>query len=587
MFTIQEFIKDKNYNIDFLYIDKFWESIINDKWIYIDDDMLKWMGYSDNDIKKGKLSYIKMLENNFDKNNFKLLNCNEFKIFSKSFMKDLENIEINDHNKVKHLILYPKTFKKSLMLLRTSKANIIRDYYIELEDIFKDYLKYQNEYQKLLYEEEKISYEEKIKLLENKTMNNEFIKKICFNNINLELNDTFYIIVNKILLNENVFKLGITKNMKDRIGGYNIAQLKDNEYYCIFSVKCHNGKAFEKYIFSKLQNFKYKENNELYQIHLEPLKEIILEASKQEHILCNKINNILENYSTNYELLKPIILEQEIENYILNNEDININNKEEEIKINKNINKQKRYNIENTNDANNILKEYNIKLIGEYRDRTDQKYKFQCLSEFKHEFSCNLSYLLSRDKNNGCSDCSKYGILNTVKWYCYSADTYKLIKFYNNFKELKDDNPNIVHKDIKNRLRENRMETSVNGMIFTIFSPDNDKKFNINKELTIIEKNIIDTINLNFSEVKKKINKKLNSQEYYAIDEIHKIIYKASTFTKFEDLKPINNKKSISRKQVGKLLNDNNSKIENYGFIWSKHIDEIYNDYKLINLHLY
>ena len=51
MLTIQEFIEDKNYNIDSLYIDKFWESISNDKWIYINDDMLKWMGYNAIEIK--------------------------------------------------------------------------------------------------------------------------------------------------------------------------------------------------------------------------------------------------------------------------------------------------------------------------------------------------------------------------------------------------------------------------------------------------------------------------------------------------------------------------------------------------------
>jgi hypothetical protein len=55
MFTIQEFIKNKNYNIENLYIDKFWESISEDKWIYIDDNMLEWMGYG----IQPKKNYIK------------------------------------------------------------------------------------------------------------------------------------------------------------------------------------------------------------------------------------------------------------------------------------------------------------------------------------------------------------------------------------------------------------------------------------------------------------------------------------------------------------------------------------------------
>ena len=64
-------------------------------------------------------------------------------------MMHLENTEINDHNKTKHLIISPKCFKKTLMLIRTTKSSEIRKYYIELEDIFKDYLKYQTNYQKL------------------------------------------------------------------------------------------------------------------------------------------------------------------------------------------------------------------------------------------------------------------------------------------------------------------------------------------------------------------------------------------------------------------------------------------------------
>jgi hypothetical protein len=42
----------------------------------------------------------------------------------------IENIDINTHNKVKHIIVSPKCFKKSLIMLRTNKSEEIKDYYI-------------------------------------------------------------------------------------------------------------------------------------------------------------------------------------------------------------------------------------------------------------------------------------------------------------------------------------------------------------------------------------------------------------------------------------------------------------------------
>ena len=54
------------YTFDEYFIDKFWNSIQNNIWVYIDNEMLIWMGYSNYDIKKGKLSYSKILESNLE-----------------------------------------------------------------------------------------------------------------------------------------------------------------------------------------------------------------------------------------------------------------------------------------------------------------------------------------------------------------------------------------------------------------------------------------------------------------------------------------------------------------------------------------
>lgn len=60
LLTVKELLNNMNYPMNELYIDKFWNNIENDKWIYIDSDMLLWVGYNcqDNyDNKKNILNY--------------------------------------------------------------------------------------------------------------------------------------------------------------------------------------------------------------------------------------------------------------------------------------------------------------------------------------------------------------------------------------------------------------------------------------------------------------------------------------------------------------------------------------------------
>lgn len=112
---ITDFLTEIGYNIDKIYIDKFWDSIESNKWLYIDNNMLAWMGYNCTDIKDNKKTYIKLLHENFNEDiDYKLINNKEFKENSLGTLVSLENNDINMHNKTKHLIVSPRCFKKSL-----------------------------------------------------------------------------------------------------------------------------------------------------------------------------------------------------------------------------------------------------------------------------------------------------------------------------------------------------------------------------------------------------------------------------------------------------------------------------------------
>ena len=214
MISVKDILKTVNYNISNIYIDKFWDSIQNDKWIYIGNNMLIWMGYSNNEIKKGKLSYSKLLESNFDENkDYKMVHAKEFKENAKSLNQDLENIDT--HNKTKHLVVSPDCFKQSLMLLRTEESKIIRCYYLELEKIFKFYLQYQNEYQKLKLKKELLDNIKNTKLEKHLYLIEKFNYKQCV-----------YVIEVTVIKNNietKLIKIGSTKHIHDRILAMNTA----------------------------------------------------------------------------------------------------------------------------------------------------------------------------------------------------------------------------------------------------------------------------------------------------------------------------------------------------------------------------
>lgn len=257
MLSVKEILKIVNYNINDIYIDKFWDSIKGDKWIYIDNEMLAWMGFNRSEIKKNKQDYINLLKDNFEElSDYKSLNSKEFNNISKCQTSVLENVEINNHNKVKHLIVSQDCFKQSLMLLKTEKSKEIKKYYVESEKIFKFYLEYQNQYKQLKLKKELCDNIKNTKLEKHLYLIEKFNYKQCV-----------YIIEVTIIINNletKLIKIGSTKHIHDRILAMNTA----------YSCKCilldiyeceNNYREIEQFILSnkeiKKNLYKEKINN--------------------------------------------------------------------------------------------------------------------------------------------------------------------------------------------------------------------------------------------------------------------------------------------------------------------------------------
>jgi len=346
LLTVTELLEKINYSYNKLYFDKFWGCITDEKWLYIDNDMLIWIGYNCNEMKDNKKKYISLLKDNFEEiNDYKICNNKEFKENIQGTLESLENIKLNTHNKTRHLIVSTDCFKQSLMLLRTNKAKEIRKYYIELEKIFKLYLDYQNEYklqyqvqQTLKIQNELSNINRNTKLEKHKYLVDKFKNKRCVYII--EIKEGVYI------------KIGSTQDIYNRLSAMNTAYSTSCIVLDIFEC-VNNFREVEQNILNNTQIKKnlYKEKingvmpKEIVELcdsfNYDQLYQIVKDNVKK-HIFLNPIQ-LLEKQKLDYEMekLKLVnkLLEHGYDPNLLDKFTININ-------FNNNTNNTKDSNVE-------------------------------------------------------------------------------------------------------------------------------------------------------------------------------------------------------------------------------------------------
>ena len=141
MLSFDEFVKQSNLSADAT-IDRYWDNIPDDSWVYVNNETLNWLGYEDD--SKGKSKYLKLLTTNFDRGDeYKYLSASELASFLASNEVYLsESNTINSHNKTKHILVSTDSFKQTAMLSKTNRAIQVRMYYRAISKITREYIKY-------------------------------------------------------------------------------------------------------------------------------------------------------------------------------------------------------------------------------------------------------------------------------------------------------------------------------------------------------------------------------------------------------------------------------------------------------------
>ena len=177
LLSINEFLIKINYRSNH-YFDKFWNFNKNNDWIYLDEELILWMGYKD--LRRGKECSIKLLKKYFiEFEDFKILNDKEFIIsnfYENSLIKNKSKENRGAHKRL-HIILSSNSFKEICMFIGTSASKEIKKYYIEIEKLYKLYSQYQNKYN--LYILNKLNEEKIQKINEDLDLSNQLLTTLC------------------------------------------------------------------------------------------------------------------------------------------------------------------------------------------------------------------------------------------------------------------------------------------------------------------------------------------------------------------------------------------------------------------------
>jgi phage anti-repressor protein len=137
---IEDYIKERSYNVDKFTFDKFWFNIDNDVPIIIDDNVITYAGYTSENKKNRKQDFVNMI----NANNIGFVEYNYEEYIKYIIDNNLELPEKTKNiQKTKFIIMSPIDFKEALMMAGTERGKQVRRYYIYLEKIIKEYNKFQ------------------------------------------------------------------------------------------------------------------------------------------------------------------------------------------------------------------------------------------------------------------------------------------------------------------------------------------------------------------------------------------------------------------------------------------------------------
>jgi phage anti-repressor protein len=217
------------------------------------DNIAFWL-----DVKKEHLK--RLLESNF--------------VLNQDYIEEKKTVKGKGRgaSNIKHVLLTYTCSKLLCMISKCEKANLVRNYYIELEKIL---IKHKDDIVKSLNDQLGIKNNNKEIIEDNKNTGLIYILQV----------------------DDEVYKLGNSSDIKKRMKQYNVGRI--NELPIVFVYKTNKMKEIEKCLKNNLKEYQKKKNTEIFKIDLDFIKETIKYCTLKNALLV-KHNKKLYNNSKNW-----------------------------------------------------------------------------------------------------------------------------------------------------------------------------------------------------------------------------------------------------------------------------------------------
>jgi hypothetical protein len=141
LLDIMKFIEVTKFKLNMTMFNYFWQSVVGNRSSLMTTTVFQWFGY-EGDTKTQRQSFKKMLKNNGIEYNELTQQDKEIEQYT-GFKEELALISNEGaRQNAKFIVMDPKNLKRAIMQLKTKNGHIIRDYYIDLEDLLKLYVEY-------------------------------------------------------------------------------------------------------------------------------------------------------------------------------------------------------------------------------------------------------------------------------------------------------------------------------------------------------------------------------------------------------------------------------------------------------------
>jgi hypothetical protein len=259
--------------------------------IIITSNLLEWMGYKGRGLadKQGKFcKTLRSLEIQYDEIGYE----HQLAIEYPCVQQEVKLIPKNALNQKKWICMDQRAFKKAVLRLNTENSEVVRNYYLNLEEAMFAYGEYTMEYminktelamEQLAIKDTELQQEKEARIKAEKEAEEQrqyslILKELAINDQKRPLNERIYISTSKAYACHNRFKVGGVEGMdklKSRFSGYNGRSSVDDMWYYSDLFKVANFKAAEKRIEDVLGRFRECKNKEIYVLHYSDLRRYV------------------------------------------------------------------------------------------------------------------------------------------------------------------------------------------------------------------------------------------------------------------------------------------------------------------------